>query len=148
MQYILQPQFVVQNHRNQDGAWTSIIIYQPQEISSLESVTSQGRDVTRGIEPRFVYQITSLNYYEPVEHWKVDENTCVDVFEKTKENYPKSFEYAQAQVNALDEVPQSYLHQRNLKLDQTRYIVKTRDHEYEDLNMIKLLSRVCTFYEE
>jgi hypothetical protein len=34
----------------------------------------------------------------------VDENTNVDVFEDTKENYPRSFEYAEAKVNALDEV--------------------------------------------
>ncbi len=28
---------------------------QSQEISSLESVTNQGRDGTRGIQPKFVY---------------------------------------------------------------------------------------------
>ncbi len=33
----------------------------------------------------------------------MDENTYVDVFEETKENYPKSFKYVKAQVNALDE---------------------------------------------
>jgi hypothetical protein len=47
----------------------------------------------------------------------VDENTNVDVFEETKGNYPKSSEYAEAQVNALDEIPQSYSHQKNLELD-------------------------------
>jgi hypothetical protein len=47
-------------------------------------------------------------------------------------------------VNALDEVPQSYSHQENPKLDQTRYIVKTWDHEFVDLEMIKLLSKVAT----
>jgi hypothetical protein len=31
-----------------------------------------------------------------MEHWKVDENTNVDVFEKTEENYPNSFEYVEA----------------------------------------------------
>ncbi len=41
----------------------------------------------------------------------MDENINVDVFEETKENYPRSSEYAQAQVNALDELPQSYSHQ-------------------------------------
>jgi hypothetical protein len=49
-----------------------------------------------------------------VEHWEVDENTSVDVFEETKENYPKSFEYVEAQVNASDEIPQSYFYQGNL----------------------------------
>jgi hypothetical protein len=39
-----------------------------------------------------VYQSTSLDYYEPMEHWEVDENTNVDVFVETKENYPRSFE--------------------------------------------------------
>jgi hypothetical protein len=51
-------------------------------------------------------------------------------------------------VNALDEVPQSYSHQRNLELDQTRYIAETWDHESVDSKMIKLLSRVCTLCEE
>jgi hypothetical protein len=35
----------------------------------------------------------------------VDENTNVDVFEETKEYYPKSSKYAKAHVNALDEIP-------------------------------------------
>jgi len=38
----------------------------------------------------------------------------------------------------LDEVPQSYSHQGNLELDQTRYITKTRDHESMDLELAKL----------
>jgi hypothetical protein len=51
-------------------------------------------------------------------------------------------------VNVLDEVPQSYSHQGNLELDQTKYIAETRDHEYADLEVIILLSRVCAFCEE
>jgi hypothetical protein len=39
-----------------------------------------------------------------MEHWEVDENTNVDVFEQIKENYPRSSEYAKAQMNVLDEV--------------------------------------------
>ncbi len=35
----------------------------------------------------------------------MNENTNVDVFEKTKENYPRSYEYVEAKVNMLDEVP-------------------------------------------
>jgi hypothetical protein len=35
-----------------------------------------------------------------------------------------------------------------LKLDQTRYIVKTKDHESMDLEVARLLSKVCAFYEE
>jgi hypothetical protein len=31
-----------------------------------------------------------------VEHWEVDENTNVDVFEETEENYPRSFEFVEA----------------------------------------------------
>jgi hypothetical protein len=31
-----------------------------------------------------------------VEHWEVDENTNVDVFEQIEENYPRSFEYVEA----------------------------------------------------
>jgi hypothetical protein len=35
----------------------------------------------------------------------VDGNTNVDVFEETKENYPSSFEYVEAKMYALDEIP-------------------------------------------
>jgi len=41
---------------------------QSQEISSLELVTNQGKDVIGGIQPKFVYQSASPNYYEPMEH--------------------------------------------------------------------------------
>ncbi len=34
--------------------------------------------------------------YEPMEHWEVDENTNVDVFEEIEENYPRLFKYAKA----------------------------------------------------
>jgi hypothetical protein len=40
----------------------------------------------------------------------VEENTNINVFE---ENYLRPSEYVEAQVNVLDEVPQSYSHQRN-----------------------------------
>ncbi len=33
-------------------------------------------------------------------------------------------------------------------MDQPRYIAKTWDHEFVDLEMIRLLSRVCAFCEE
>jgi hypothetical protein len=56
-------------------------------------VNSQRRDVTRGKQPRFVYQFTFPNYYE-LEDWEVEETTNIDVVEKTKENYLRSFEYA------------------------------------------------------
>jgi hypothetical protein len=51
-------------------------------------------------------------------------------------------------VNVLDEVPQSYSHQGNPKLDQTRYTIKTQDHEFLDLEMVRLLSRVYALCEE
>jgi hypothetical protein len=50
-------------------------------------------------------------------------------------------------VNVLDEVLQSYSHQGDLKLDQTRYITETRDHDFVDSEMI-ILSKVFAFYEE
>jgi hypothetical protein len=78
-----------------------------------------------------------------VEHWEVDENTNVDVFEETKENYPQSSKYVKAQVNVLNEVLQSYSHQGNPKLDQTRHTSKTQYHEFMDSEMIMLLSRTC-----
>jgi hypothetical protein len=52
----------------------------------------------------FVYQSASPDYYEPMEHSEVDENTNVDVFEDIEENYPRSYEYAKAKVNVLDEI--------------------------------------------
>jgi hypothetical protein len=38
-----------------------------------------------------VYQYASLDYYELVEHYEVDENTNVDVFEEIEENYLNFF---------------------------------------------------------
>jgi len=51
-------------------------------------------------------------------------------------------------MNVLDEVPQSYSHQGNPKLDQTRYIVETRDHKYEDTEVAVLFSRIYAFCKE
>jgi hypothetical protein len=51
-------------------------------------------------------------------------------------------------MNVLDEVPLSYSHQGNIELDQTRYTTKTQDHELVDLEVAKLLLRVCAFCEE
>jgi hypothetical protein len=78
----------------------------------------------------------------------VEENTNIDVVEETEGNYVRAFKYTKAHVNVLDEVPQSYSHEGNLELDQTKYIVETRDHEYVDSKMVRLFSRVCAFYEE
>ncbi len=33
-------------------------------------------------------------------------------------------------------------------MDQIKYTVETKDHEYVDLEVAKLLSKVCAFYEE
>ncbi len=78
----------------------------------------------------------------------MEENINIDVVEETKENYLWSFEYAEAQVNVLDEVPQSYSHQGNPELDQTKYIAETWDHESIDWKVVRLLSRVNAFCEE
>jgi hypothetical protein len=51
-------------------------------------------------------------------------------------------------VNVLDEIPQSYSHQGNPKLDQPKYITKKWDHESMDSEMVKLISKVCAFCEE
>jgi hypothetical protein len=58
-------------------------------------MNSQRRDVTKSIQPRFMYQSTSLDYYELVEDWEVEENTNINVVEETKENYLQSSEYAE-----------------------------------------------------
>ncbi len=110
MQYTFRLQFVVQSRRNRNKVGTSVVLDQLQEISSPKLMTSKGRDVIGGIQPRFVYQSAFVDCYESVEHWEVDENTNVDVFEETKENYLGSSQYAKAQVNVLDEVLESYSH--------------------------------------
>ncbi len=78
----------------------------------------------------------------------MEENTNIDVLEETKENYLWLSEYAKAHVNMLEEVPHSYEHQGNPKLDQTMYIIETRNHKYVDLEVAKILSRVYAFCEE
>jgi hypothetical protein len=45
-------------------------------------MTSQRKDVTRGIQPKFVYQFASPNYYELMEYWEVEENTNINVVEE------------------------------------------------------------------
>jgi hypothetical protein len=48
----------------------------------------------------------------------------------------------------LDEVSQSYSHQGNPNLDQTRYPTETQNHEYVDSEVIILFSKIYAFYEE
>jgi hypothetical protein len=52
---------MVQSRRNQDGVGIFVVPNQPQEISSLELMISQRRDVTRGIQPKFVYQTICIS---------------------------------------------------------------------------------------
>jgi hypothetical protein len=33
-------------------------------------------------------------------------------------------------------------------LDQTKYTIETKDHEFVDLEVVKLVSRICAFCEE
>jgi hypothetical protein len=47
-----------------------------------------------------------------------------------------------------NEVPQSYLNLGNPELDQTRYIAKTQEHGFMDLEVARLLSGVCAFCEK
>jgi hypothetical protein len=60
----------------------------------------------------------------------------------------ENFGFPKAQMNALDDIPQSQSHQRIPKLDQPKYIIETWDHEFVDSEMIMLPSRVYAFYEE
>ncbi len=50
-------------------------------------VINQEKDVTIGIQPKFVYQFAYPYYYEPMEDWEVEENTNIDVVKEIKENY-------------------------------------------------------------
>ncbi len=68
-------------------------------------MTSQKKDITRGIQSKFVYQFASPYYYEVVENWEVEENTNIDVLEDIKENNLRSSKYVKAHVYVLDEVP-------------------------------------------
>jgi len=67
-----------------------------QEISSPKSMTSQRRDIIGGIQSKFVYQFTSLDYHELVEDLEVKENTNINVLEEIKENYLRPSAYAKA----------------------------------------------------
>ncbi len=78
----------------------------------------------------------------------MEKNTNINVFEEFKENYLRPSKYAKAQVNVLDEVSQSYSHQGKLELDQTKYTIELRDHEFENSEVAELFSRVCAFCEE
>jgi hypothetical protein len=89
-----------------------------------------------------------LDYYELVEDCGVEKNANINVLKENKEKYLKPFEYVEAQVNVLDEVPRSYSHQRNSKLDQTRCITKTKDREFVDSEAARLLFEECAFCEE
>ncbi len=77
----------------------------------------------------------------------MEENINIDVLENIEKNYLQSSQYVEAHVNVLDEVPHSYSHQRNPKLDQTKYTAKTHDHKSMDLEVIRLLSRVYALCE-
>ncbi len=88
-------------------------------------VTSQGRVLQEVYIPSLCISFASPNYYEPVEDWEVEDNTNINMLEETKENYLQSSKYAKAQMNVLDEVPQSYSHQGNPKLDQTKHTTET-----------------------
>ncbi len=84
-----------QSWKDQNKAGIYVVLDQSHEISSLESVTSWGRDAIGGIQTMFVYQFASPEYYEPVEDWEVEEKTNINVVEKTEENYLWSYEYAE-----------------------------------------------------
>jgi hypothetical protein len=64
-----------------------------------------------------------------MEDWEVEENININVVEDIKESYPQSFMYVEAQVNVFNEIPQSYSHKGNLKLDQTGYTTETWFYE-------------------
>jgi len=58
---------MVQRRKDQDKTWIFVVPNQLSKISSSELITSRRRDITGGIQSRFVYQLASLDYYEPVE---------------------------------------------------------------------------------
>jgi hypothetical protein len=68
VQYASQPQSMVQSRRDQNGVRTFTIPNQSQEISSPKLVNSRGKDVTGGIQPKFMYQSAFPDYYKLVEN--------------------------------------------------------------------------------
>ncbi len=48
----------------------------------------------------------------------------------------------------LGKISQTRSHQGNLKLNQTRYTTQTWDHEYVDLEVFILFSKIYVFCEE
>ncbi len=68
-------------------------------------MTSRRKDIIGGIQSRFVYESTSLDYYEPMEDWEVEKNTSINVLEEIEKNYLRPFKYGEAHVNVLDEIP-------------------------------------------
>jgi hypothetical protein len=58
---------MVQSRKDQNIVRTFTIHDQSHEFSSLESMNNQGKDVIKGMQPRFVYHSTFLDYYEPLE---------------------------------------------------------------------------------
>jgi hypothetical protein len=59
---------VVQTWRDKNETWTYAILNQPHEISSPKSMTSQGRDVTGGIQPNLCI---SLQIQITMNQWKI-----------------------------------------------------------------------------
>jgi hypothetical protein len=59
-----------------------------------------------------------------MEDWEVEENNNIDVVKEI--DYLQSSKNVEAEVNVLDEIPQSYSQQGNLKLDQTRYTIENK----------------------
>jgi hypothetical protein len=60
----------------------------------------------------------NLHFQITMNQWKTGrwkKNININVVEEIKENYLWSSKYAEAHVNVLDEVPQSYSHQGNPK---------------------------------
>jgi hypothetical protein len=68
-------------------ARTFVVVDQLSEISSLELVISQGKDIKGGIRSKFVYQIAYLGYYELVEDSEAEENTNINLLKEIEENY-------------------------------------------------------------
>jgi hypothetical protein len=46
---------MVQSYRDQDKVGTFVVLDQLHEISNIELVTIQGKDIIGGIQPRFVH---------------------------------------------------------------------------------------------
>ncbi len=73
-----------------------MLLVDPRNSSSLEFMNSQWSDYNRCINLPFVYQKTSLEYYEPMEDWDMEDDYDLSILNWVDANYLRTFMYEHA----------------------------------------------------